>query len=103
MIGELVARVKNEIRGERKEIDPHLSKDKQALANRKEDVVVEATPIDQGLAITVVADDSTGLLGLIAGVLSCIDYWFEVQKLKQSTNEQLQRGELVLNLVMRQI
>jgi [protein-PII] uridylyltransferase len=70
LIGELVARVKNEIRGERKEIDPHLSKDKQALANRKEEVVVEATPLDQGLAITVVADDSTGLLGLIAGVLS---------------------------------
>ena len=70
LIGELVARVKNEIRGERKEIDPHLSKDKQALANRKEEVVVEATPIDQGLAITVVANDSTGLLGLIAGVLS---------------------------------
>ena len=31
LIGELVARVKNEIRGERKEIDPHLSKDKQEL------------------------------------------------------------------------
>ena len=70
LIGELVARVKNEIRGERKEIDPHLSKEKQDLAKRKEDVVVEATPIDQGLAITVVADDSTGLLGIIAGVLS---------------------------------
>lgn len=70
LIGELVARVKNEIRGERKEIDPHLSKDKQELAMRKEEVVVEATPIDQGLAITVVADDSTGLLGIIAGVLS---------------------------------
>jgi [protein-PII] uridylyltransferase len=70
LIGELVARVKNEIRGERKEIDPHLSKEKQELANRKEEVVVEATPIDQGLAITVVADDSTGLLGIIAGVLS---------------------------------
>ena len=70
LIGELVARVKKEIRGERKEIDPHLSKEKQELANRKEDVVVEASPNDQGLAITVVADDSTGLLGVIAGVLS---------------------------------
>ena len=70
LIGELVARVKNEIRGERKEIDPHLSKDKQELAMRKEEIVVEATPIDQGLAITVVANDSTGLLGIIAGVLS---------------------------------
>jgi len=70
LIGELVARVKNEIRGERKEIDPHLSKDKQELAMRKEEIVVEAIPIDQGLAITVVANDSTGLLGIIAGVLS---------------------------------
>lgn len=70
LIGELVARVKNEIRGERKEIDPHLSKDKQELAMRKEEIVVEATRIDQGLAITVVANDSTGLLGIIAGVLS---------------------------------
>ncbi|MDA2977430.1 MAG: [protein-PII] uridylyltransferase [Actinomycetota bacterium] len=70
LIGELVAKVKNELRGERIDKDPHLSKEKQELAKRKEDVIVEANQIDQGLSLTIVVEDRTGLLGLIAGVLS---------------------------------
>lgn len=70
LIGELVAKVGKELRGERFEKDPHLSTEKQELAKRSEDVIVEANEIDQGLSLTIVVDDRTGLLGLIAGVLS---------------------------------
>lgn len=70
LIGELVAKVKNEIRGERKEIDPHLSEEKQDLAKRNEEVVVEINQAEKSLAITIVTNDSIGLLGTIAGVLS---------------------------------
>jgi len=70
LIGELVAKVKNELRGEVREINPNLSIDKQELSKRNEDVVVEINQEAQGLSITVVAIDKTGLLGTIAGVLS---------------------------------
>ena len=70
LIQELVLRVKKELRGESKVASPHLSKEKQELAKRKEEVVVELNKLEEGLSITVVADDKTGLLGEIAAVLS---------------------------------
>ena len=70
LIQELVEKVRNEIRGVKLEINPHLSKEKQDLVNRKDDLVLEMKELSDGISLTIVTQDQTGLLGLIAGVLS---------------------------------
>jgi len=70
LIQELVEKVRNEIRGVKLEINPHLSKEKQDLVNRKDDLVLEMKELLDGISLTIVTQDQTGLLGLIAGVLS---------------------------------
>lgn len=70
LIKELVEKVRNEIRGVKLEINPHLSKEKQDLVNRKDDLVLEMKELSDGISLTIVTQDQTGLLGLIAGVLS---------------------------------
>jgi [protein-PII] uridylyltransferase len=70
LIKELVEKVRNQIRGVKLEINPHLSKEKQELVNRKDDLVLEMKENPEGISLTIVTDDQTGLLGLIAGVLS---------------------------------
>lgn len=70
LIKELVEKVRDKIRGVKIEINPHLSKEKQDLVNRQDDIVLEMKEISDGISLTIVTDDQTGLLGLIAGVLS---------------------------------
>ena len=70
LIQELVEKVRNEIRGVKLEINPHLSKEKQDLVNSKDDLVLEMKELSDGISLTIVTQDQTGLLGLIAGVLS---------------------------------
>jgi [protein-PII] uridylyltransferase len=70
LIKELVEKVRNQIRGVELEINPHLSKEKQDLVNRKDDLVLEMKETPEGISLTIVTGDQTGLLGLIAGVLS---------------------------------
>ena len=70
LIKELVEKVRNQIRGVKLEINPHLSKEKQELVNRKDDLVLEMKENPEGISLTIVTDDQTGLLGIIAGVLS---------------------------------
>jgi len=70
LIKDLVKKVRNEIRGVKTKPEPRLSKEKKELVNRKDDIVLEMKDLPDGISLTIVTNDQTGLLGLIAGVLS---------------------------------